>query len=677
MSPVCQCEELERPGRRTGGGDDDVDRRVGGQARADDELELERMARVVLVLEAKRVPDASDVRPPPGDAGMVGRPGELDVDRDLEPVVEQAPGEARRTARDRALGPLLPVERLPPDGDGPDAASSAAHVSGPTTPSSPRGGVRLRWNSITAVRVWPPNLPSTSSIVGTWSDAIVFSFCCSSSTAGPFEFRRIVGWMEPDSGAPRGSPPPGSRPPRGAGGSRAAPARRASPTSSRPQTPSATIGGLDAWNEISAAAVMGSNMAVMRSGGVAAPSAFSACWSSPISTLGPSPCRRTVCVGAGAAGPAAGPAGAAPGASSRWRTAGARAASSDRTAALPALRWSAMTIDEAAWMGSRRGTVPVATRSTASSGVDRVGRAGRAAGSRSGGTIREVFRRGHPHAVRTPNPALLPPPAASSRWTAGAAVSSSSSWATSPPADAAGAGDADGDDIDAITVSAVCSAARSNRSDGSLTRMPPGASRAVDRALGLLDDVAQLVGERPLAAGRARVVLAGLEHDVAADRVGVGADGLRRLRRPVVGVDADVLERLAERRLHRGPGALVERRAAARPDHVMDRGRLLLAREQLDDAGVAGGALQVHEGRRVEAPTTGRTRTGSTRRRRAHGCRAPGRSARRGTVPARNRASRSSCSRSGSATGLRSAMPSGTCARKSARMGSRPPDGRR
>ena len=81
-----------------------------------------------------------------------------------------------------------------------------------------------------------------------------------------------------------------------------------------------------------------------------------------------------------------------------------------------------------------------------------------------------------------------------------------------------------------------------------------GRVRAVHRPAGLLDDVAQLVRDRPLTGRRRRVVLAGLEHDVGAHGVCVRSDGLGRLRRPVVGVDADALERLPERRLHRRAG---------------------------------------------------------------------------------------------------------------------------
>ena len=100
-------------------------------------------------------------------------------------------------------------------------------------------------------------MPSTSSIVGTWSDGIVLSFCWSSSTAGPFEFRRTVGWMEPDSGAPRGSPSAGPsttsrrwRMTRGASSSTFAHVVI-------PQMPSAMSGGWAAWNAVTAAAVSG------------------------------------------------------------------------------------------------------------------------------------------------------------------------------------------------------------------------------------------------------------------------------------------------------------------------------------------------------------------------------------------------------------------------------------
>ena len=66
---------------------------------------------------------------------------------------------------------------------------------------------------------------------------------------------------------------------------------------------------------------------------------------------------------------------------------------------------------------------------------------------------------------------------------------------------------------------ALSSAARSNRSFGSLARMPPGAERPVDRTRTLLHHVRGLVRERPHAVVGLRLIFARPEHDVVADRV--------------------------------------------------------------------------------------------------------------------------------------------------------------
>ena len=596
-------------GRRARRRDDDVHRGVGRGARARDELEVERVARIIGVREPERVPHAGDVGAPLRHPGMVRRAGEPDVDGDLEPIGQQPPGERGGSAGDRRLPRAAPSRTAPgPTSTGPDTASRAVQVSGPTTPSSPSGGVLERWNSLTAWRVRPPNLPSTSSRVATWSGGTVLSFCCSSSTAGPVELRRIVGWIVPPSGAPRGSPSAGPsttlrpwRETRGASSSILAHV-------SRPQTPSATSGGLEAWNEITAAAVMRSNTAVIRSGGVAAPSASSACWSWPTSTLGPSPCRSAVCVGAaGAAGAAPpGAAGAAPGASSRWSSTGGRLPNSDPTAALPALRWSAMTtIDDAACIGRRTRT-----------GADH-GQLGRLPGA-AARSVAATGPSGPPlparsllccvcrprHAIRSPG---LPLPLRRGLALDGGHRRCLDLLAAGPPRRRPMP--------TAVPPRRRTSPARWSASSGALESV----GRVAD------PDAAGRVRSRPPARGTcwttwlsscAMASLTGHDAGSGTGRTNTTSeptctrrptDGLGRLRRPVVGVDADALERLPERPTPstlRVPSSRGDPRP--RPDRRAPATPVPPRRPAQHHAGVTRGALEVHEAVARRVPANGR-----------------------------------------------------------------------
>ena len=88
----------------------------------------------------------------------------------------------------------------------------------------------------------------------------------------------------------------------------------------------------------------------------------------------------------------------------------------------------------------------------------------------------------------------------------------------------------------------------------------------------LLHGVDQLVREQPLAARRSRLKLAGIEHDVAADRVGGRADRLGGSRRAIVGVDAHIAEIMLQPCAHRGLDPGRKWRAGMRKDVVDDRG---------------------------------------------------------------------------------------------------------
>ena len=70
-----------------------------------------------------------------------------------------------------------------------------------------------------------------------------------------------------------------------------------------------------------------------------------------------------------------------------------------------------------------------------------------------------------------------------------------------------------------------------------------------------------------------------------------------------VGVDPDRAEVGAEAAFHVGPQAIVEGLSAAPSDDLLDRrssARPGRRREELDDAGVAGAALEVEQGVRAE-----------------------------------------------------------------------------
>ena len=242
--------------------------------------------------------------------------------------------------------------------------------------------------------------------------------------------------------------------------------------------------------------------------------------------------------------------------------------------------------------------------------------------------------------------APLPPRGAASRWTRGDRPRLVLLELRDSPARATPRTVVDrGAETDAITWSAVWSAACSNRSDGSLTRIPPGASVPSTGPLRLLHDVAQLV--RDAFAGRsvaARVVLAALEHDVAIRR----CRRSRRPTRPTCDACASVWTRTSSNDAPNADsigaaGALVERRAPAGADHVVDRrrllGLLLVAREQLHDAGVAGGALEVHHGRCVQRRVIARARTATRSRMTGWPRRAPAGASPAWSLPARSRAS--------------------------------------
>src|SRR5262249_36368266 len=81
------------------------------------------------------------------------------------------------------------------------------------------------------------------------------------------------------------------------------------------------------------------------------------------------------------------------------------------------------------------------------------------------------------------------------------------------------------------------------------------------RRAALLRDVDQLVRHQVIAGGRAGLVAAGAEMDVVADRVRVRREIARGAGGVAAGVDADVAEVHAQRRLGARPHAVVERRA--------------------------------------------------------------------------------------------------------------------
>ena len=79
----------------------------------------------------------------------------------------------------------------------------------------------------------------------------------------------------------------------------------------------------------------------------------------------------------------------------------------------------------------------------------------------------------------------------------------------------------------------------------------------------LLDDVGQLVGEQRVAERRARIVEAGRERDLVADRERARAERRRELAGRFAGVDPDVAEAVEERRLHRRARGSAQRLAGA------------------------------------------------------------------------------------------------------------------
>ena len=100
--------------------------------------------------------------------------------------------------------------------------------------------------------------------------------------------------------------------------------------------------------------------------------------------------------------------------------------------------------------------------------------------------------------------------------------------------------------------------------------MPARRGCSVHGTRALLDDVRQLVGQRPLVGRRARR-LPVAQDDLVPDGVGVGVHRLRRRGGGASGVDANIREVRAEARLHalaRGP---VEGGAGAMADDPLDR----------------------------------------------------------------------------------------------------------
>src|ERR1700690_2494281 len=107
------------------------------------------------------------------------------------------------------------------------------------------------------------------------------------------------------------------------------------------------------------------------------------------------------------------------------------------------------------------------------------------------------------------------------------------------------------------------------------------------------------MGDRALAGRAGRVVATAAEDDVAADRVGMGVDRAGRCGCLAVGMDPDAAEIGPEAALHVGLQATLEGLPAATPDNVLDRGPiggLLLLTKELDDAAVAGAALEMEQG---------------------------------------------------------------------------------
>src|SRR6185436_7128264 len=111
----------------------------------------------------------------------------------------------------------------------------------------------------------------------------------------------------------------------------------------------------------------------------------------------------------------------------------------------------------------------------------------------------------------------------------------------------------------------------------------------------LLDDVGELVSEQRVAGGRARAELAGAERDMRAEGERAGFELARQLCGAVVDVDADIAERMAERRLHARAGVALERAAGA--ELAGERGGV--------DARRAGGAGGGFAQRAHDAPDTG------------------------------------------------------------------------
>ena len=196
-------------GLRVGWRDDDADAGVGRRAGARPRTRAAAPSRVVCVHELELVPDVRDVAAPLRDHGVVRRPGEADVDGDLEAVGEQAP-------REVAIGP--PMTRAPrrarchsnssrPTVTGPATASSSRPGDGPDDAVVGEGRRARALELQDGLAGLVPKLPSTSSSVGHLVGRDRVELLLELLDGRPaWRSCRTVGWIVPAAGVPRGSP---------------------------------------------------------------------------------------------------------------------------------------------------------------------------------------------------------------------------------------------------------------------------------------------------------------------------------------------------------------------------------------------------------------------------------------------------------------------------------------